>query len=238
MFMGAVGEFRSVISDPEYIEQIPLVKTPIFAAQAMDINNSTVSGNIEAVIALLGQGGIRDPAVISEENHDNDVDLLDVSEYVILIHGNLSTGEWLQAAQLCCSIKSTAWNCLQHIVFIPGLFHLKMACADVLWCCFIQLSAACEDEMSLMCDIAQLRPKETGIYSTKPGFRRMHQLIGHASICRCLDCWRVHVEATRGFSDLEGFALLKPMLDDLQKMADDLACTYIARNKLQRLHRE
>ncbi|KAI6115462.1 hypothetical protein EDD16DRAFT_1693351 [Pisolithus croceorrhizus] len=74
-------QFKSVIPPPEYIEQIPLVKTPIFAARAMDVNNSTVSGNIEAVIALLKQGGIGDPAVMLEDNYDSDVDLLGASEY-------------------------------------------------------------------------------------------------------------------------------------------------------------
>lgn len=190
----------------------PLVKTPIFAARAMDVNNSTVSGNIQAVTDLLAQGGIGDP---------------DVSEYVILIHGDLGTGEQLQAAQLRRSIESTSWNRLQHVVFIPGLFHLKMACADVLWRCFVQPLAAREDETSLMRDIAQLHPKETGIYTTKPGFRRMHQLIGHAGICRRLDCWRVHAETKGRFSDLQAFALSKPTLDDLKKMADEIACTYV-----------
>ncbi|KAI6166750.1 hypothetical protein EDD17DRAFT_1774297 [Pisolithus thermaeus] len=157
---------------------------------------------------------------------------------MILINGDLSTGEWLQAAQLCHSIKSTAWNCLQHVVFILGLFHLKMACADVLWHCFIQLSAAHEDKTSLMHNIAQLRPKETGIYSTKPGFHCMHQLIGHAGTCHHLDCWRVHAETTRGFNNLESFALSKPKLDDLKRMADEVACTYVARHKLQWMCRE
>lgn len=205
-------QFKSLIPKPECIEQIPLVKTPIFAARAMDVNNSTVSGNIQAVTDLLAQGGIGDP---------------DVSEYVILIHGDLGTGERLQAAQLRRSIESTSWNRLQHVVFIPGLFHLKMACADVLWRCFVQPLAAREDETSLMRDIAQLRPKETGIYTTKPGFRRMHQLIGHAGICCRLDCWRVHAETKGRFSDLQAFALSKPTLDDLKKMADEIACTYV-----------
>ncbi|KAI6097401.1 hypothetical protein EV401DRAFT_1816082, partial [Pisolithus croceorrhizus] len=138
--------FKSVIPPPEYIEQIPLVKMPIFAAWAMDINNSTVSGNIEAVNALLRQDGIEDPAVMLEVNYGSDVDLLGASEHVILIHGDLGTGERLQAAQLRRSIESTAWNRLQHVMFILGLFHLKMACANVLWHCFIQPSAACEDE--------------------------------------------------------------------------------------------
>ncbi|KIK10948.1 hypothetical protein PISMIDRAFT_19934 [Pisolithus microcarpus 441] len=89
----------------------------------MDINNSTVSSNIQVVIELLAQGGIADPMVVSEEDME---DSPDISEYVILVHGDLGTGERLQAAQLHRSIKCTSWNHLQHIIFIPGLFHLKM----------------------------------------------------------------------------------------------------------------
>ena len=39
-------QFKPMIPEPGSIEKIPLVKTPIIAARAMDINNSTISGNI------------------------------------------------------------------------------------------------------------------------------------------------------------------------------------------------
>ncbi|KAI6002201.1 hypothetical protein F5J12DRAFT_723243, partial [Pisolithus orientalis] len=56
-------QFKSVIQTPESMEKIPTVKMPIFAAQAMDVNNLTVSGNIQAIVDLLKQGGVEDPAV-------------------------------------------------------------------------------------------------------------------------------------------------------------------------------
>ena len=37
---------HSEIGEPEVLEQIPVVKTNIYPAYAMDVNNSTVSGNI------------------------------------------------------------------------------------------------------------------------------------------------------------------------------------------------
>ncbi|KAI5982402.1 hypothetical protein EDD15DRAFT_2144998, partial [Pisolithus albus] len=49
------------ITEPEVIDQIPLIKTDLVAARAMDVNNSTISGNIRAVVDLLRQGGIHDP---------------------------------------------------------------------------------------------------------------------------------------------------------------------------------
>jgi hypothetical protein len=224
-------QFKSEIPPPEVIEEIPLHKTSITAARAMDINNSTVSGNIRAVTDLLAQGGIFDPVSSNLESPD-------ISQHVVLIHGDLGTGERLQAAQIRRSIEGTPWDRLQHIIFIPGLFHLKMACADAIWRCFLQPLSAREDDTSLMRDVTQLRPRETGIYCSKPGFRRMHVLIGSSGTCRRLDCWRVHVKnKSPTYSSLEEFAASKPVLNDLIKMADELAQTYVANYKLQRIRR-
>lgn len=85
--------FQFEVSTPEAVEEILLIKTPIIAAHAMDINNSTVSGNIHAVTELLAQGGIYDPDANILNNPD-------ISQYIILVHGDLGTGEWLQSAQL------------------------------------------------------------------------------------------------------------------------------------------
>ncbi|KAI6146351.1 hypothetical protein BKA82DRAFT_125739 [Pisolithus tinctorius] len=202
----------------------------------MDVNNSTVSGNIQAIVDLLKQGGVEDPAVLSEEN--GTADSPDISEYVILVHGDLGTGERLQTAQLHWSIESTSWNCLQHVVFIPGLFHLKMACADALWRCFIYPSVAHDDEMSLMHDVVQLCPKETGIYMTKPGFCHIHQLVSHASICQHLGCWRVLASQKNGFDNLEDFACSKLTLEDLEALAKEVIRTYVATGQFCHMRRK
>ncbi|KAI6097931.1 hypothetical protein EDD16DRAFT_1499008, partial [Pisolithus croceorrhizus] len=152
---------------------------------------------------------------------------------VVLMHRDLGTGEWLQAAQLCHSIKSTSWNHLQHIIFIPGLFHLKMACADALWHCFIYPLTVHEDETSLMCDVAQLCPRETGIFVTKPGFCQMHQLVGYVGIY----CWRVHACKQKGFSSLGAFVHSKPTLDDLKAMAKEITCMYVVTSQFHCMHR-
>ncbi|KAG1726520.1 uncharacterized protein EDB91DRAFT_1263675 [Suillus paluster] len=147
--------FRSEVPEAEAVEEIPLIKTPITAARAMDINNPTVSGNICAVMELLAQGGIYNPDA-------NILDNPDISQYVILVHSDLGTGEWLH----------------------------------------------------LMRDVTQLRPKEMGTYCLKPGFRRMHQLIGYAGICQWLDCC------------LKAFAASKPTLDELKIIANEIALKY------------
>ena len=222
--------FISELKEPETIDEIPLVKTEITAARAMDVNNSSVSGNIQAVVELLRQGGIYDPAEIAMES----LDVPDISQYAVLVHGDLGTGERLQAVQSRRCIENTPWDQFRHVLFIPGLFHMKMACADAIWRCFIQPPAAREDETSLMYDVSTLRPRETGLFCTKPGFRRTHQLIAHAGICRRLDCWRVHVKKL-GFENLEAFAASTPTLGEVEAMASDLALTYVAGHQLHRV---
>ncbi|KAG1837974.1 hypothetical protein DFJ58DRAFT_718802 [Suillus subalutaceus] len=129
---------------------------------------------------------------------------------------NLGTGECLQAALQRCTIESTPWNRLQHVIFIPGLFHLKMN--------------------TLMRDIGILRPKETGIYGSKPGFRRMHQLITYSGICRCLDCWRVEVKkCDPTHVDLDAFVASEPLFEDLLAMSDVIAKGYVADDRLWRM---
>ncbi|KAG1888768.1 hypothetical protein F4604DRAFT_1532841, partial [Suillus subluteus] len=131
------------------------------------------------------------------------------------------------------SLEATPWNHFQHVVFIPGLFHLKMACADAIWRIFLQPLATREDETSLMRNITQLRPKETGIYCSKPGFRRMHQLIGHAGICWRLDFWRVHVAGMDpSYATLDAFAASEPDLEKLKSIANEITLNYVANHKL------
>ncbi|KIJ15266.1 hypothetical protein PAXINDRAFT_11806 [Paxillus involutus ATCC 200175] len=81
-----------------------------------------------------------------------------------------------------------------------------------------------------------LRPKETGIVGSKPGFRHMHQLIGHAGTCRRLDCWRVSAKSKDPrIVDLETFTKSEPSLEDLRAMAHEMVHTYVATHRLQRM---
>ncbi|KAF8448777.1 hypothetical protein L210DRAFT_3341799, partial [Boletus edulis BED1] len=82
---------RLCASEPKAIEAIPVIKTPILAARAMDLTNSTVTGNIQSVVELLRQGGIENPSHPNESNSE----IPDASEYIILFHGDLGTGERL-----------------------------------------------------------------------------------------------------------------------------------------------
>ena len=215
------NNFTKQLKEPDVIEAIPVVKTDILPVYAMEINNSTTSGNIQAIDKMLEQGGIVDPDEILEEDYHPD---LDITGYVVLIHGDLGTGERVSSVLQRRSIEDTPWDRKQHVIFIPGLFHSKMACADAIHRTFIKPSDSRLDDSGLMQDVHILRPNETGILTSKPGFRRMHQVINHSGICRRLDMWRVHAQHKNpDHASLELFAESKPTFEDLTKMANDMA---------------
>ncbi|KAI0689731.1 hypothetical protein BC835DRAFT_1282304, partial [Cytidiella melzeri] len=76
-------QYTTEIGEPEPIEKIPLVKTPILPLQATMDNNSQVAGNISALTHILSQVGVGDPRVAH----------IDISKHVVLFYGDLGTGE-------------------------------------------------------------------------------------------------------------------------------------------------
>jgi hypothetical protein len=217
-------QFLTNISQPTAIEAIPVVKTDILPAYTMEVNNSTVSGNIQAIDNLLEQGGILNPLEIADNDYNPD---FDVSDYIVLVHGDLGTGERIQSIHQRRSIEETAYERKQMVFFCPGLFHCKMACADSLHRILVKPAGANKDNCCLMNDAKVLHPRETHILETKPTFRHMHRLINHAGICRRLNCWRVLVEKMNtAHTSLDSFVQMYPTLDTLRKMANRLALEY------------
>ncbi|KAG2336030.1 hypothetical protein BDR05DRAFT_1006230 [Suillus weaverae] len=211
---------------PETVDQIPVTKMRHAPARAMDINQFKVSGNIEAITDLLHQGGIGEP---SEVLHGQEDTMVDIGDYVIIFHGDLGTAERVQMLKEQCSIEVTPWRCCQYVVFVMGLFHLKMACADAIWCIFIEPKAARDDATSLMHFVALNRPQETGKIGSDPGFQWMHEVIGHTGITLRLDAWQQEVQ--RRFptcKTLEAFAKTNPSQELIEEIAFSLAKDYVA----------
>jgi hypothetical protein len=226
-------QFKSQLPVPEVVDAIPLTKATITPTRSMDLNNSTVTGNIQTIAALLQQGGFS--ALETTGGQPGKLD-----PYVIIVHGDLGTGEKLKTGKLRRSIESTSMDRLQSVIFCPGLFHVKMAFADALWRTFIEPAAARTDTTSLLHDIAILRRKETGKIASKCDFRTMHQIIGQDGLCRRLDCWRVDAaRRDNKHSDLEKFAASKPSFKDLEEIANYLASNYISNdNTLRKVRRK
>ena len=221
---------QSEVGQPNVIEQIPVVKTDIFPAYAMDVNNSTISGNIQAIERLMQQVGYGGTA-------DDDQDTVDVSEYVVPVHGDLGTGERISSIQDQRAIEKKPWERFQYVKFCPGYFHVKMAAVDTLWRIVIKPALGRKDETCIMKDIGIIRPRETGTITSKCEFRRMHQVVGHIGLARRLDCWRIVMQKKfPEYDTLEDFAKSKPSLDVLKVVASELSREFVANEHLKYEH--
>lgn len=128
--------------------------------QSMDIPNSTVEGNISAIEKLLEQTG---QAPLQEEQNTCNFD-----PYVVLFHGDLGTGERIQTAKRRRGLESSPRDRLQYVVFVMGLFHLKMARVETIWRVFLKDSKARTEhrKTSFYSDLIILRPRDSSSLST------------------------------------------------------------------------
>ncbi|KAG1906353.1 uncharacterized protein F5891DRAFT_1125666 [Suillus fuscotomentosus] len=102
--------FEKELCEPAPVERIPLHKTEQVPCRVMNIKQSTTDGNVEVMENLLHQGGIRDKNSNDfDQSHD-----IDMSEHVLLVHGDLLTKEWLDTVGDSRIIETTPKNCLHQ----------------------------------------------------------------------------------------------------------------------------
>jgi hypothetical protein len=108
-----------------------------------------------------------------------------------------------------------------------------MACADALWRTWVQPTEARTDPNSFFQHIGILRPQETGKFGSKPGFRRMHDVIQHDIWTSMLDCWEREVKLYNAtWVLLTAFAEAKPSWDDIVTISEVIAKKYIGTSKI------
>ncbi|KAG2109297.1 uncharacterized protein F5147DRAFT_576122 [Suillus discolor] len=153
-----------------------------------------------------------------------------MSEHVLLVHGDLLTKERLDTIIKSRRIEDTPKCCFQHVVFVPGLFHFKMACADALWHTWIQPQAGRTDVNSLWQHVGILRPHESGKFASKPGFRWMHHDVLHHDLwASILDCWLVEAQTRNSTWDsLEVFAKCAPSWELIVEMSESIINKFVA----------
>ncbi|CDO76384.1 hypothetical protein BN946_scf184309.g1 [Trametes cinnabarina] len=223
----ALKASASTLPLPEAIESIPVSKLHHIPLRAMDINQSTVSGNIEALNNMLTQAGLGDPAHLARTRSGMPVE--DISEHVVLVSGDLGTYERVLTAQRCCAQELTPFNRLQFVVFVPGLFHFKMAAADAIWRILVNPADARTDSTSFAKLFGKLRPNESSRLINNAKFRQQHELIEHVGALLQLDAWHVEVsKSTAGrYNSLEEWAESKPSAHAITQIADRLALEYV-----------
>jgi hypothetical protein len=118
--------FSKQLEAPAVIEQLPIKKTRQVPLRMMDINPTTPAANGDVQDGIFGQTVVGDPK-------DNETYVKDIGNHVVLEHGDLGVGQHLESLQESQSAEATLWRCQQFIVYVMGLFHLKMACTDVIW---------------------------------------------------------------------------------------------------------
>ena len=89
----------------------------------MHVNVLTNAGNALAIEKLLVQGG---------------ANIEDLKDHVVIVHGDLGSGEHLDNIQISQSIEETPFNRLQHVLFVPGFLHIEMAMTDAIWRIYLQ----------------------------------------------------------------------------------------------------
>lgn len=118
-------KFRRNMGDPEVVDAIPVVKTFQTPLRTLDISPSSPGTNASTLEMFFLQSGVGDPNCTPGAR--------DPQNWVILISGDLLTIQHLHSLQMTRTEESTPWGCVQFMVPVMGLFHLKMACADVIW---------------------------------------------------------------------------------------------------------
>lgn len=220
-------QFRSQIPSPRGVDMIPVFKTQSAPLKSMDYQNSTVDGNINAIINAMQQTGVWDIEELKKCLKDIP-EMQDVEEVVIFFHGDLGTWERIQSGQIRRSIERSSRRRLQFIIFIPGLFHVKIACADAIWRIFISPAKLQSDKSSMLAFIRLFYPSLTSkISSNKAGFHIMDDCIVRVGIADRLECWRTYVHNRWLDCDsLDKYAAREPTLQEILSISRELALKY------------
>ena len=217
------GHLSKDLEAPATVLKIPLTKTDQIPMRSMKIKQSSVDGNIDVMENLLRQGGLGDK---TDPGFSANGDV-DISDFVLFVHGDLLTKERLDTIRDSRRIEDTPKNRFQFVVFLLGLFHYKMACVDALWRTYLKDKDGRSDLNSTYQHVGILRPRETGIMTSKPGFRRMHDVVHHELRASILECWRTEASA-RNMTSLKAFADSKPDWDLVVKMSEEIVQKYVA----------
>jgi hypothetical protein len=126
------------------------------------------------------------------------------------------------------------WRSFGWVIFVPGLFHLKMACADALHRIFLAQEHR-DGPNSLVRYVDEVRVKDNGTFKTDKGpqWRPMHEFIQHVGIASQLDCWRVAAgEAQPEVLTLDKWAESNPSWNKIVSMSRMMCRRFVGNKNL------
>ena len=231
----AFAHYQQHLGLPAAIEVLPTRKTVQYPANAINADESQNDGNWEVLTNLLDQvcaTHLNVLYLITEGTLQSNIQDNSLEEFVTLVHGDLSTKERIDALRKMCTIEHSTKNWLGWVVFVPGMFHFKMACTDAFWRIHINPKMGWSDPTSFFEYIRHLRPREMGKFGSGPGFRRMHDAIHHTVWANILDCWRIATHE-QGFSSVADFAKSEPGWDVICHISDSMVTRYLPGHDFQ-----
>lgn len=235
-------QFQANVGSPASIEQLPIRKTEQVPVQAMVYDNSSVSGNINTVDDITAQAGIKRQSEVDASAAGAPPN---ISEYVLIVSGDLGTGERIETGKRRRAMDICEWNTFYHIIFVPGMFHVGMALVDMLWKLFIKPYASEERDPTSASNATKYlysKPSDVNkILKGPPTYQQMKRFLRHLGTAEKLTCWRTALEARFGssiWSDLDdptfnAHFTLRFTWNDIVLMSDELVKTYFSMQSLR-----
>lgn len=224
---GKNRQYKSKLGDAPVVHPIPLHQTDQHPVRAMDIKQSTSDGQVDILNRLLRTAGRFKLTGTTLEP--------DLDDHVILVHGDLSTYERLLTIMDDQAIEQTPSRRLEYVIFVPGLFHIRMACADAIWRVLLHPKGARKAVDGLYHRVGFMRPRETGKCTQKksPEFRLLHDIFMVDSNATFWDCFLEEAQTLNPeYTTLEKWADSNPTWSTINQVLKTIAGKYFATYEL------
>ncbi|KAJ3768796.1 hypothetical protein FB446DRAFT_603385, partial [Lentinula raphanica] len=216
----AFAAFKIKLGGPLSIQTLPSDQRDAqYPAEAINADEGTYDGNAQVITSLLDQ---------------SDTSAVELEQYLEFFHGDLGTLERIEGLRRMRSIEGSAKDRLDFLLFIPGLFHMKMAAADAYARIHVAPTANRGEKLGVNKYLNYLRPKVTAEFTSKsgPSFRSMHDAIHHVVWTDILQCFAREVKIQWDFDTLEAFATsTHGTWENIVKLSGRITSKYLTDNQ-------
>ncbi|KAJ3828649.1 hypothetical protein F5878DRAFT_530951 [Lentinula raphanica] len=223
----AFAAFKHNLGEPAAIQILPSDQKDVqYPAEAVNADEGTYDGNAQVITSLLDQLNTS-----AEE----------LEHSLRLFHGDLGTLERIEGLKKMRTIEESAQNRLDFLLYVPGLFHMKMAAADAYARIHVFPVKNRAEKLGVNEYLNHLRPKATAEFTSKngPSFRSMHDAIHHVVWTDILQCFAREV---KNQFDLDTFAAFAESRhgswENIVKLSEQVVSKYLPDVQFQeRVHK-